>query len=436
MKMAARIQDYDTALRFLLDLKARGVSLGLDRMIQLMARFGHPERRVPCIHVAGTNGKGSVVAMLEAIFRHAGWRTGMYTSPHLVRLGERIQVNRENLSEAAIVDYVRELQPVVSAMEQDETDGGSPSYFEVLTAMAFLHFSRARCDIALIEVGLGGRLDATNVIMPEVSVITSIGLDHVELLGNSLGAIAAEKGGIIKQGIPLVIGRLQREAEAVIRAIAAERNARVYSVAEEFGEDLESFPVTNLEGGYQRANAATATLAANVMAPQRQLSDDIIARALLTVDWPGRWQRFPVQGRTVILDSSHNAEGSESLNANLSSITKEFGRAPIVVMGVLGISRAHPLVDVVCRHAREIHFVRPAQRRACSYEELESFVPATYRGLITRQTVDKAFPNAATCEVGQPGDVVVVTGSILLAGEVLSRIDPGRGPYEGHLQDF
>ncbi|HTO04237.1 MAG TPA: folylpolyglutamate synthase/dihydrofolate synthase family protein [Opitutus sp.] len=418
-----------------MDLKSRGVSLGLERMSRLMARLGHPERNVPCIHVAGTNGKGSVVAMLAAIFRTAGWRTGMYTSPHLVRLGERVQVNGENLSETAIVDYVRELEPVVAAMEAEEA-GGVASYFEVMTAMALLHFSRARCDIACIEVGLGGRLDATNVIMPEVSVITSIGLDHVEFLGGTLAAIAAEKGGIIKSGRPVVIGPLPREAEEVIRGIAAQREARVYSVAEEFGETREDHPVTNLEGAYQRANAATATLVAKVMAPQWRLSDDIVARALLAVDWPARWQRFAVDGRILVLDASHNAQGAQALDANLSSIAREFGRPPIVALGVLGLSRAQPLVEVVCRHVREIHFVEPAQRRACSYEQLESLVPATYHGLIVRQSVGEIFPQPATCVIGQPGDVVVVTGSITLAGEVLSRIDPDRGAYEGHLQDF
>ena len=431
--MAPRIQDYDAAVQFLLELKSRGVSLGLERMRRLMTRLGHPERHVPCIHVAGTNGKGSVVAMLEAIFRAAGWRTGMYTSPHLVRLGERIQVNREILSEAAIVNHVRELRPEVISME---AQGDSPSYFEVMTAMALLHFSRSRCDIACIEVGLGGRLDASNVVMPEVSVITSIGLDHVEFLGDTLAEIAAEKAGIIKPGRPVVIGPLPREAEAVIGHIAAERDARVYSVAKEFGEKLEDYPVTNLEGGYQRANAATATLVANVMAAHWRLSDDIIANALVAVDWPARWQRLCVAGRTLVLDASHNAQGAESLDANLRLITTEFGRGPIVIVGVLGLSRAPALMEVICRHAREIHFAEPAQRRACSYEQLESLVAPTYRGPITRQTVQRIFPNASICEVGQPGDVVVVTGSIALAGEVLARIDPGRGPYEGHLQDF
>jgi dihydrofolate synthase / folylpolyglutamate synthase len=436
MKPDDPINDYGEATRYLSGLKARGVSLGLNRMERLMELLGHPEREVPCVHIAGTNGKGSVAAMLESIFRTAGWRTGLYTSPHLVRLGERIQVNRAILAEREILEYVREVRPSVAAMDKDRPGDGGPSYFEVMTAIGFLHFARSDCDIASIEVGLGGRLDATNVVIPEVSVISSISLDHTEVLGNTLAEIATEKAGIIKPGRPVVIGLLPGEAERVTRSIADERGAPVFSVADAFGADVNNFPSTNLAGRFQRINAATAALAAQVMGPSWRLSTPLISQALQSVDWAGRWQRFTVAGRTVILDSSHNSEGATSLDANLTALAAEFGYAPIVVLGVLGRLRARPLLEVVCRHAQSIHLVRPSQRRACTFEDLESLIPADFRGKVAREALDTLFPAPDVCTLGEPGDVIVVTGSMMLAGEVLSRIEPSRGAYEGHLQDF
>jgi dihydrofolate synthase/folylpolyglutamate synthase len=191
----------------------------------------------------------------------AGWRTGLYTSPHLVKLGERVQVERRALTETEITAYARELRPAAERVALANADD-HPSFFEFMTAMALLQFARKGCDVSVIEVGLGGRLDATNIVTPEVGVITSIGLDHCEFLGNELGQIAAEKAGIIKPGRPVVIGRMPAVAEQVIRGIAAERGARVTSVTAEFGEELERYPHTNLEGDYQRWNAATATLVA------------------------------------------------------------------------------------------------------------------------------------------------------------------------------
>ena len=256
--------DYAAVTDYLFGLKAHGVRFGIDRMALLVAELGHPERAVPCIHVAGTNGKGSVAAMLDAILHAAGWRTGLYTSPHLVKLGERVQVERRALTEAEIVAYARELRPAAERVAA-ENPGDHPSFFEFMTAMAFLQFARKQCEMSVIEVGLGGRLDATNVVTPEVSVITSIGLDHCEFLGNELAQIAAEKAGIIKAGRPVVIGRMPAVAEEVIRGIAAERGARVTSVTADYGDELERYPQTNLEGDYQRWNAATATWVARAL---------------------------------------------------------------------------------------------------------------------------------------------------------------------------
>ena len=439
MERAVEAADYAAVCERLCAMKARGVSFGIDRMSAWVGALGHPERATPALHIAGTNGKGSVTAMLAAILRAAGRRTGMFTSPHLVRLGERVQVDGVPLTEREIIDYVAELEPKAVALERT-MPGEAPSFFEFMTAMAFLQFARRRCDAAVIEVGLGGRLDATNVVLPEVSVITSIGLDHCELLGDTLAKIAAEKAGIIKPGVPVVMGRLPAEAEAVVRRVAAERGSPLHAVREVFGDDVRTYPTVALEGDYQRLNAATATLAARVVAKKFGLTEAHIAAGLANVSWPGRWQRERLaDGRLIVLDASHNPEGAEVLDGLLGKLVRETGRAPVVVTGVLGVARAAPLLAAVGRHARAIHLVRPQQSRASTFEELEALVPAEFfarGGVIARGAVETLFPRAGVCAAGGPDDVVVVTGSIYLLGEVLARLDPARGAGEQRLQDF
>jgi dihydrofolate synthase/folylpolyglutamate synthase len=428
--------DYAAVQDYLRGLKARGVKPGLARMERFMAALGHPEKTTPCVHVAGTNGKGSVAAMLEAILRGAGWRTGLYTSPHLVRLGERIQVNRQAMTAEPIARYTREIRPVAEALAATHGPEAHPSYFEFMTAMAFLHFARERCDFALIETGMGGRLDATNVVLPEVSVITSISFDHCEFLGDSLEQIAAEKAGIIKPSRPVVIGRLPPEAERVARAAAAQRAAAVVSLREEYGSGGNPFPATNLAGDHQRWNAAVATLAARALPARWRVTDPVVNTALQQVDWPGRWQRVQAGTRQIILEAAHNAEGAQALERALVRLIADTGRAPVVVVGVLGLTRAEPLLAAVCRHAREIHLVMPRQRRACTQDQLAALIPSSCPARVHRSTVDTVFPEAARCTAGDPGDTIVVTGSIYLLGEVLVRLDPSRGPLEDQLQDF
>jgi dihydrofolate synthase/folylpolyglutamate synthase len=415
--------DYAAVTDYLFGLKPQGSTYGIDRMRPFAAALGYPERALPLIHVAGTNGKGSVSAMRDAILRAAGWRVGLYTSPHLVYLGERVQVDRQMLREDELVAYARELRPLADRIAQAKADE-RPSFFEFMTAMALLQFTRKGCDIGVLETGLGGRLDATNIVEPEVSVITSIGMDHCEYLGHELGLIAREKAGIIKPGRPVVMGRVPAEAEAVIRAVAAERGSPLVSVAEEFGDELGDYPATNLEGDYQRWNAATAWLAAKVLSAKWRITDEIIARGLRQVDWPGRWQRVTVGGRLTILDASHNPEGAQVLETSLAQLVAETGRAPVVITAALGVARAGPLMETICRHAKEVHLVVPNQPRACSYEELESLVPTTFQGRVVRATVAGLFPTASTCTAGGPEDTLVVTGSIYLLGEVMARLGP------------
>lgn len=418
--------DYAGVTAYLYGLKPQGTKFGIDRMRLLAAALGHPERTLPVIHVAGTNGKGSVAAMLDAILHAAGWHTGLYTSPHLVKIGERVQVDRRILGEEEILAYVRELQPLAEEIGRT-SPGDQPSFFEFLTAMAFLQFTRKGCEIGVMETGLGGRLDATNIVSPEVSVITSLSMDHSEYLGNEITAIAGEKAGIIKAGRPVVIGRMPAEAEQVIRATARERAAPLVSVAEVFGEDFTRYPATNLEGDYQRWNAATATLAARALPAKWRITEAAIARGLKHVDWPGRWQRVHVGGRLAILDASHNPEGAQVLDTSLAHLVAETGRPPVVITGALGVDRARPLIETICRHAQEIHLVVPDQTRACSHAELESLVPPTFKGRVVRATVPALFPSANNCTAGGASDTLVVTGSIYLLGEVMARLGPLHG---------
>ena len=436
MTSEATLAGYAAVQDYLFSLKAGGVKFGVDRMRILSRMLGNPESQVPCIHVAGTNGKGSVAAMLESILRDAGRRTGLYTSPHLVRLGERIQVDRALLTEGEIMDYVRELQPIADRIGEAGEAGDKPTFFEFMTAMAFLQFSRRRCDCSVIEVGLGGRLDATNVVMPEVSVITSIGMDHCEMLGDTISAIAGEKAGIIKPGRPVVMGRVPVEAEEAIRRIAGSNGSRIVSVREEYGDDVSRYPDTALEGDYQRWNAATATLASRLLSPSFGVRDESIASGLEQVSWPGRWQRTMIGGRLLILDASHNPEGASVLDTNLEQLHAETAGSPVAIVGALGAMRAGPLLEVVCRHCREVHLAVPKQARASSYAELEALIPKTFRGKVHRSLVEELFPSPSVCTAGDRNDILLVTGSIYLLGEVLSCLEPQRGPAEGRLQDF
>lgn len=408
--------DKSTAtLAWLTNLRAGGSRLGIDRMRALVERLRLVQRLAvtPTIHVAGTNGKGSTCAMIEAIQARAGHRvTGLYTSPHLVRLGERVRHAGVEMDEAALITAVEAIRPVAETMLR-ETPELAPTFFELITAVALRDFLVTRpVDVLVLETGLGGRLDATTVCTPLVTVITSIGLDHQEYLGDTLEQIAAEKAGILKPGIPCVIGALPSVAEAVVRARAAAIGAPVYSVHERFGNEL---PVTNLEGIHQQINAGCALLACELAV--RDLPFDALAAraALREVHWEARWQRVVLaDGRTLIIDASHNEEGARSLEPMLARLTN-----PTVIVGATGASRATPLLAVVARHAAAIHLVEAANERALQVDQLADLLPP-FGGTVSRSRVAELFPSKGVCAAA--GETVVVVGSLYLAGEVIGRL--------------
>ena len=401
----------EETLRWLAGLRNLGSRLGVDRMRLLSARIGNPERAQPCFHIAGTNGKGSTSAMIEAIQRAHGRRTGLYTSPHLVSIGERIQVDRVPLSDAAVVALSERLRPHYEAIRAEDPEN-APTFFELITAAALLEFSERKVDVAILETGLGGRLDATNDCAPEVCVITSIGLDHQEYLGPTLAAIAAEKAGILKPGVPCVVGEVPTEAEAVIVARAREVGAPLHFVRDRFATGL---PETNLVGEHQRRNAGAALLACE-LATRLPIEDAKARAALRSVEWAGRWQEFRLaDGRRLIVDGSHNEEGIRAVAPLLAALN-----SPTVIVGALGVDRARPLVAAAAKAAGRLVLVRPDNERACSVEELAALVPADFRGEVRRASVAELFPTPATCFA--EGETIVVLGSLYLVGEVLARL--------------
>ncbi len=417
---------YAETLDYLYALKNRGSKYGIERMRLLVEALGHPERQFPIIHVAGTNGKGSVCAMLEALYRGNGYKVGFFSSPHLVHLGERAQVNRQNLSSGEIVRYTEQLKPIAAVLGKEDPDL-HPTFFEFIAAMAFQRFATEQVDIACIETGLGGRLDATNVVDPELSIITTISLDHTEMLGDTLAAIAGEKAGIIKPGKPVLMGRLPAEAEAVVRQVAQDRGCQLYALTDRF-PNAAALPETNLDGDFQCWNAALAVYATEILHARFPIQSTL---ALQQVEWAGRWQKLEVDGRTLILDASHNPEGVLELDKNLAQLESDEGRKPIIICGTLGEDRARSLMQAVAPHAEELYLVAPNQDRATPTAFLKSCLQrdAVETNLIA------LFPEPGRCTVGEPGDTVVLTGSIYLIGEALERIHGSTSQDGSGLQD-
>ena len=429
--------DYSAAKSYLSQLR-RPFTYGLERITALCDALGHPERRFPIIHVAGTNGKGSVCAMLEAIYRKAGCKTGLYTSPSLVRLEERMQINRRAISTDDFARYTSEIASIATALASKDT-ALHPSFFDFLTGMAFCFFAENAVDVGIIETGLGGRLDSTNVVDPEIAVITSISLEHVEFLGNSLTSIAREKAGIIKAKKPVVIGCLPHDAEAVVRATARQRNASVLSVNERFGAHLEPYPQTNLQGRSQRLNAAAALCTVEHLQDRFPVSIAQATTALSSVDWPGHWQQVLLHsGKQLIFDRTHNAGAASDLDGNLQHLRNRTGRRPIVLTRISNVLRAGSLMPVIARHAQKIIALMPSQPNSPSLclEALRQTLTVDFHDTLQQASLSEVFPEPYECQLGSEGEVIVVTGSIYLIGEVMGRLFEGLPPNEDILPDI
>ena len=425
--------DYSQAIQFLYDLRLFGAKLGLENTRRLAELAGNPQDKLRFIHVAGTNGKGSTCAVLESIYRHAGLRVGLFTSPHLVRFNERIQVNRMPISEPEIVRLVPEAQGWIAQFPAE----AHPTFFEVVTVMALRYFAEQRCELVVWETGMGGRLDATNIVTPVASVITNIQLDHQKWLGQTIAEIAFEKAGIIKPGVPVITAAEPGAGLETIAEIARQKNGPLTVVNRT--DPVDQFRLA-LHGKHQRLNAALALATVNVLSsgpphpgplpqggegegerrgplPQEGRGDRRrrpwpIAEALANVNWPGRTQVMRLHdGREVLLDGAHNPEGIRVLCEELDSSFA--GRKPVIIFGVLSDKNFSEMLPPLAAHAEQLLLVPVKSDRSASVHELLSPHSDGRVPRVPCSSLPDALAKASKARF------ILITGSLYLVGEAL-----------------
>src|SRR5436190_19580087 len=412
---------YPDAIQFLYQLRWFGAKFGLENTFKLTELAGNPQKRLRFIHVAGTNGKGSTCAMLESIYRAAGLKVGLFTSPHLVSFGERIQVNRRPIPEPDVARLVAEMQGLL-AQGWPATTGAPrsspephPTFFEVVTVMALQYFAEQTCDLVIWETGLGGRLDATNIVTPLASLITNIQLDHQQWLGHSLASIASEKAGIIKPGVPILTAADAPEALRIIEE-TARRELAPLSV---LGPDMADAPPLDeielpLPGRHQRLNAALAVATIRTLLPQLPLDDEAMRAGLATVDWPGRLQLITrPSGQKILLDGAHNVAGAEILADALKEIFPLPERT--LILGILRDKDYEKMCHILAPLMRRILLVPISSERSATPAELaEACRRSNPRAQVLECTNLREALGRATDD-----EFLAIAGSLYLIGEAM-----------------
>lgn len=433
--------NYEAAVRYLLSLgrelaaptQAAAAKFDLENITILAERLGRPDRAYPSVHIAGTNGKGSTAAFLESILRRAGFRTGLNTSPHLERINERIRVNREEISNDAFAETFTRIQLLNEELLAAGKLQAHPTYFECVTAMAFEYFARERVDFGVFEVGLGGRLDATNILTPVVSVITRVDFDHENFLGHSVAEIAAEKAGILKRGVPLILAEQRPEALEVIQARACELGGQIIETTASFriekewmengcsravvtedasGWSMELAP--SLPGKFQIQNSLNAVGAARYLQKRGyRVSDDAIAQGIAEAVWPGRLERLQSEP-DVYLDGAHNPSAARELAAFLEQNLA--GHKIWLVFGALRDKAVDEIAGVLFPRAAEVIFTQPRTTRAISVAQLAEITSHHAAHFTVIRNPEPALEYAL--ERAAPHDAVVVAGSLYLVGHL------------------
>ena len=405
----------ESPMTWLMATQSRGVQPGLQRMERLLAEIGDPQANLRCLHVAGTNGKGSVCAFADSLLRAQGVRTGLYTSPHLIEFSERIRIAGENASASAIDAGIMRLQEATTGWNEEE----QPTFFELVTALAFDLFKRQGCEVVVLETGLGGRLDATNTAPKVACAITPIALDHTEWLGTTLAAIAREKAGIFRKGIPVVIAPQEREAAEAILESAREVGAPCEVISAPLTPDLK----LGLAGSYQRWNAAVALELVRVAGFEP--SAEALSNGGGAVSWPGRFQRLKVADTELILDGAHNLHATRQL---VATWREECGERPCrLIFGALAdkdpVAMLAELIPLAC----EVHLVPVASSRTINPSELaleKCFTGCSHPVPTVHESLAGAL-DMLWHDDHASGAPVLLTGSLFLVGEALSLLSGG-----------
>lgn len=411
---------YSEAIQFLYELQMFGAKLGLENTRKLAALAGDPQERLRFIHVAGTNGKGSTCAMLESIYRAHSRRVGLFTSPHLVSFSERIQVNRQLIPEAAVLRLVAAMQSQLANFPRES----HPTFFEVVLVMALQYFVEQRCDLVILETGLGGRLDATNIVQPLASVITNVQFDHERWLGHTLAAIATEKAGIIKRGVPAIVGPLEPDALAVVRATARTQASALTEVSP---ADVERSPLHDLElplpGRHQRLNAAVALATVRALADELPINPSALREGLEQVTWAGRLQCVRrTDDQRVLLDGAHNPGGAAALRDALSEMFPR--EQPALILGVRGDKEWQRIAEILAPTAWRVICVALNSEQTLDPSQLAAACQRANPS--AKVEVCATLRAALTVVTGEP--LVVVSGSLYLIGEAMEALQVSTTP--------
>jgi len=417
---------YHSCLKKMYGLRRFGIKLGLSTIKEILSGLRNPQNTYACVHVAGTNGKGSVASSLASILTQAGYKTGLYTSPHLVDFNERIQINNRPISNSNVVASYNSIRNARSGERE-------PTFFEFATVMAFFEFARQKVDWAVIETGMGGRLDATNIIRPRVSIITNISLEHREYLGNTLKQISGEKAGIIKPRTPVITGIRQKKALAVIENKAAEKSAPLFCLGKDFKVRRSAAGTfsyhgmeanwqglqTGLAGSHQVDNAALVLAACEILIQNgEKLSLDIIKVGLIKNRWPGRLEIVSTEPR-IILDGAHNFIAARNLARFLSAHFA--GRNLTMVIGILDDKPYHAMLKCLLPTANRVILTRAKINRALEPEKLEALAKKMVPKVIINADVEQAINFAI--DTSSPDDVICVAGSLYVVGEAKQALE-------------
>ena len=427
---------YQQALLFLYNLQKFGIKLGLRKITALLSELGNPQQQMDFIHIAGTNGKGSTAAQIESILRQAGYRTGLFTSPHLFRFTERIQVSGQQIGTDQVTEFVRLMKSPIQQLKC--------TFFETVTAMAIWYFAAQKVDIAVLETGMGGRLDATNVVNPILSVITNVSLEHCQYLGHTISEIAKEKAGIVKEKGEVLCGQMDPRALQVMKEFSRSKQAKFHWVGDEvkckqecLSPEVTVFSYSSGEGCYRqlqlplvgRHQLDNAVLAIRSVEILRQrgfrITDGHLRQGLLSVRWPGRLQTVARNPLTV-LDVAHNPAGAAALQKSIKEIFS-FHRL-VLVFGVMADKDYPAMLELLLPDADLVVATQPETERALDAQALVPLVRKVRAGYLVEPSAVKAYHLAR--KMARADDLVCVTGSHFTVGEILEHLQAEGEPRD------